>query len=186
MLLTFTTSTTLTNVFSSSSTSATTSKNQPTDVTEAELRWILHTVEKSKSFLCEDKSCSLFRAMFPDSAIAGKMTCGRSKQTYTFNFAIAPFCRQSQQEDLKGRCFSLAFDEADGRLGLVIRYIFQDGSLRTELLDIVPLEDFTSVAIMEVILEVVQKAKLPLRLWVSDSSDSCNAMRGTILSHSIG
>jgi hypothetical protein len=177
------TSAAITNFFPSNSSTASTPKEIGLcnkEATVAELRWIWHSVEKSKSFLCEDQTVSLLQVMFPDSKIAANMSCARSKQVYTLNFAIAPYCRQSQQEDVKGCFFSLSFDEADGRLGIIIRYVSFDGSVRTELLDLVPLVDFTSTALTDVILKAVQDAALPQRLWLTASSDNCNAMRGKL------
>ena len=147
------------------------------------MRWIWHTAEKSKSFLCEDKAADLFKAMFPDSPIAGKMSCGRTKQTYVLNFAIAPFCRKIMLNGLNGRFFTIGFDEADGRLGVVIRYMCEDGSVRTELLGLIPVEKFTARAVADATIKVVQDSKLPFRLWISDSSDNCNAMRGNFYSN---
>lgn len=61
---------------------------------EAELRWVWHTAETSKSFHCEDEASVLFRLMFPDSQIVSLFSCAKDKQSYLLNFAIAPYCRE--------------------------------------------------------------------------------------------
>ena len=94
--------------------------------------------------MCEDKAADLFKAMFPDSTIAGKISCRRTNQTYVLNFAIAPFCQEIMLNDLNGCFFTIGFNEADGRLGVVIQFVCEDGLVRTELLGLIPLEQFTA------------------------------------------
>ena len=83
--------------------------------TAAEICWVWNTALKSKSFNCEDDSAELFQVMFPDSAIGGKFTGSRTKQTYLLNFAIAPFVKinmaKSVCQNAQGSCNSLVFSD---------------------------------------------------------------------------
>lgn len=147
-------------------------------VMEAELRWTLHSVEKSKSFAGEDSAGQLFKLMFPDSGIANEFTCARTKQTYLLHFALSPYFANKMQNELEDRYYSISFDEADGRLAIVVRYVCGDGHVRVELLDLVTLQAFDSKTVVDAVLEAVKGAGLLLKRWISDETDKCNAMRG--------
>ena len=55
----------------------------------------------------------VFRAMFPDSAIAQKMNCGPTKLSYLICFGIAPYFKQQLLNELKeAQCFVISFDES--------------------------------------------------------------------------
>lgn len=149
--------------------------------TSAEIHWVWHTAFKSKSFNCENESAELFQAMFPDSAISKKFTGSRTKQSYLLNFAIGPYVRD---QIAKSICqnpqphYSVAFDEADGLMMIVIRYV-HEGTVFSDMIDLPSLDgDYSSKNCLESIVSAIDNAKLPRRLCVSDFSDSCNAMRG--------
>jgi hypothetical protein len=145
---------------------------------EAELRWVWHSALKSKSFASEDDSADLFRVMFPDSTIAKDFTCGRTKQSYLLNFAIAPYCKEQIFTDIGDNFYSMSFDETDGMMMVVVRYV-SDGVLRTEMLDLVSLQgDFTAANCKSVIVSVIDDYGLPRSHCISGFSDSCNTMRG--------
>lgn len=152
---------------------------------EAELRWAFHTAQTGKSFMCEDKVGDLFRVMFPDSTIAKKFSCGRTKQTYLINFAISPSCQKKIVESVSNRPYSIAFDETDGNMMVVVRYINPvKQEIVTEMLDFVPLEgNFSSENCTKAILSAIDNAQLRRINCISDFSDSCNAMRGGSLSY---
>lgn len=148
---------------------------------KAELRWLLHSAELSKSFASEDKAANLFRAMFPDSNIAKHFSCGRTKQVYLLNFALAPYFRQKIVDALNNSFYSVSFDEADGLMMIMVRYLSEDGDIRTEMLDLVPLNgDFSAANCATIILGAVDKAGLSRKNWISDMSDKCNTMRGVL------
>ena len=146
----------------------------------AELRWAWHTAFKSKSFNAEDDANTLLKNMFPDSQIASKFSCARTKMTYLINFAIAPYCEEKVATSLKDNPYSIAYDEADGYMMVLVRHI-ADGALLNDMLDLVPLNgNFTSENCTKAILSAIDNAHLPRRNCISDCSDSCNTMRGKL------
>ena len=161
-------------------------KDEPThsiqqiNVMKAEILWVWHSASTSKPFHCEDKSAQLLSAMFPDSKIAANISCGKDKQGYILNFAISPYCRQTIIEEMQNCFFSVAFDEADGRLMIVVRYAGGlHGKIRTEMLDFVPMEgQFTAEVTSNVIYSTITESGLLARNWIGDFSDKCNTMRG--------
>lgn len=118
--------------------------------------------------------------MFSDSDIAKIFSCARTKHTYLINFAIAPYCQKKVVESIGKNAYSIAYDEADGFMMIMVRYI-SEGVVRNDVLDLVQLNGkFTSENCTKSILSAVDNAGLPRRLCVSDFSDSCNTMRGEL------
>lgn len=146
---------------------------------EAELRWTLHTVETSKSFNCENEVGDLFKVMFPESQAAQQFTCGRAKQTYLLQYALLPHVTTCLIERLQDKFYSISFDEADGRLAIVVRYINDDGNVSVDLLELVKLEHFDAASIVEAVVSAVRRSGLPFSKCISDETDNCSTMRGT-------
>ena len=148
-------------------------------VMQAELRWVLHTVEANKSFNSEDSVAKLFVAMFCDSEIVKKFSCGRKKAAYLLMFALLPHIKSNIDATLSTRLYSTSFDESDGKMAVVTRSINpDDGAVEINLLDVVALENFTAEASTDAILKAVDNAKLRKSKWIGDESDNCNTMRG--------
>ena len=59
------------------------------EVTYAEIRWVLKTVNWFSMNLL-DYVCDTFQKMFPDNDIATRMKLGRTKATHIANFEILP------------------------------------------------------------------------------------------------
>lgn len=148
-------------------------------IMEAELRWVLHTVEANKSFNSEDNVNQLFMVMFDDSHLAKKFACGRTKSTYLLMFALLPYIKSKIDESLSTSFYSTSFDESDGKMSVVTRSInHEDGAVEINLLDVVALEEFTAEASANSILKAIDTAKLRKSHWIGDESDNCNTMRG--------
>ena len=57
---------------------------------KAETLWFLFTAKHNLAFLNSDHANKLFKEMFPDSEIAKKFACGRTKTTAIVKDALAP------------------------------------------------------------------------------------------------
>ncbi len=57
---------------------------------EAEARWAIFTAKHNIAFLTSDYATKLFCKMFPDSVIAKKFVCGRTKTTAIVKEALVP------------------------------------------------------------------------------------------------
>ena len=75
----------------------------------------------------------VFRAMFPDSAIAQKMNCGPTKLSYLICFGNAPYFKQKLLNELKeAQYFVISFDESlntelhEEQMDFVVRYFNKD------------------------------------------------------------
>lgn len=147
----------------------------------AEIRWAWHTASTSKSFNCEDDCGDLLRNMFTDSDIAKTFTCARTKQSYLVNFAIGPYCQKKIVDSIHNHPYSIAYDEADGFMMVMVRHV-SDGILQNDMLDLVFLDgSFNAESCTKSIVSAIDNAGLSRRACISDSSDSCNTMRGMSL-----
>ena len=82
-----------------------------TDVLKAEVMWTIQTVVNHNSYKSNKTVGALFKAMFPDSKIAEKFTCGERKTAYFTVFGIAEYLRSLIISDIKGY-FVILFDES--------------------------------------------------------------------------
>ena len=73
----------------------------------------MKTVMSPFSYNSATKIANVFRAMFPDSAIAQKLNCGPTKLSYLICFGIASYFKQQLLKELKeAQCYVISFDES--------------------------------------------------------------------------
>ena len=70
-------------------------------VTDTETRWMLKNVLSYFSFRSCNGLSGLFKAMFPDSAVAEKFSLQKDKCAYYFNFGIARHFRSIPIDDVQ-------------------------------------------------------------------------------------
>ena len=79
----------------------------------AEVLWAINVVQKHQSFRSCEGIAALFSSMFPDSSIASKFTCSKSKCAYLTTFGIAPYFKSLIVAKVKlEKNYVLLFDEA--------------------------------------------------------------------------
>ena len=77
-----------------------------------EILWALKCVLSHLLFNSSTDITDIFKAMFPDSAIAQKMKFGPNRLSYLICFCIAPYFRQQLLMELKEtQCFVISFDD---------------------------------------------------------------------------
>ena len=102
---------------STSSTEPEISTNQKTlescviksEVTKAEIIWLLKTVDSGFSIRSNDDLSSMFMTMFPDSAIASQFQMARSKSMYELNHGLAPHFKSILVDTLKSSDIHVIF-----------------------------------------------------------------------------
>uniref|UniRef100_A0A3B1JVS3 HAT C-terminal dimerisation domain-containing protein n=1 Tax=Astyanax mexicanus TaxID=7994 RepID=A0A3B1JVS3_ASTMX len=82
-------------------------------VTAAELTSVYHTVKHSLSYRSEDCGNKLTSAIFPDSEIAKKMSCGRTKAASLVTDVLAPASVESCDKKAHTPFFSVASDASN-------------------------------------------------------------------------
>ena len=69
---------------------ASVSSSKDDDVTDSEILWCLHIVDKYHSMHSEEQTVPLFQRMFKDSAIPDRMKLHEDKMAYVLKYGIAP------------------------------------------------------------------------------------------------
>ena len=78
------------------------------DILRAEILWTMKLCASHYSYKSSDDASRLFAAMFPDSAISTKFTCGERKSNYLMCHGLAPYFKELREQD----AFVLLFDES--------------------------------------------------------------------------
>ena len=93
---------------------ATTGTPQAEKVTVAELTQIFHGVKHHSSYLQQDCSLKVLKAVIDDSDIVRKMSCGRTKAASVVNNVLYPFALEYALEKLRTNLpFSIATDASN-------------------------------------------------------------------------
>lgn len=83
------------------------------DVIRAEIIWCLHRTMSHQSLRSSGNAVELFKLMFPDSGIAGKMQLQKDKIGYLCTFGLGPYFQGELTKELKRtNLFSVSFDES--------------------------------------------------------------------------
>ena len=120
------------------------------DVLKAEILWTLKIVTAHFSYRSCKDSNQLFQAMFPDSAIAQKFTCGEKKAAYMCVFGLGDFFRNELRKNITGH-FVILFDESLNKksqkkqMDIHIRYWVDGVQVTTRFLDSVFLGKFNNL-----------------------------------------
>lgn len=87
------------------------------DILKSEIMWALHNTMSHHSHSSSQSANELFRHMFPDSEIAKRFTCGRTKLSYLTTFGLAPYFTDELSAKLKDSSnFVILFDESFNRV----------------------------------------------------------------------
>ena len=95
-----------------------------------EILWALKSVIDHYSVSSSSNVSALFQIMCPDSAIARKFACGKTKCSYLIKFSLAPYFHSQMMDILSDpKClFSILFDESFNKvlqqeqMDLIMRY----------------------------------------------------------------
>ena len=102
-------------------------------VMKAEVLWVMKSVQSHFSFRASAEVGGLFQNMFPDSAIAKKFACSKTKVNYLICFGIAPYFKEKLLHKVKeAECFTVSFDEAlnkdfqNEQMDVIVHYFHED------------------------------------------------------------
>lgn len=151
------------------------------DVTRAEVLFANFVAEHNLSFLVADCFTKLCKSMFPDSKIATKFSCGRTKTTQIVKRSLSPSLHQDVVQHLQTQPFSMALDESNDRnsdksLAILVRY-FTDRSY-TKFLAMPICNIGTASNIFDHLQQVFLENDIPWSNLVGFVSDNCSVMTG--------
>ena len=117
------------------------------DVTKAEIVWLLKTVDNGFSVRSNDEINEVFSVMFPDSKIASQFRMVRSKAMYEINHGLAPYFKTVLNDTLNVSDIHVySFDESlndvaqTSEMDLYLRYwAINDNHVKVVIMDPVSL-----------------------------------------------
>ena len=103
---------------------------------KAEILWSIKSMMAHLSFNASANIGDLFKKMFPDSEIASKFACGKTKVNYLLCFGIAPFFKEKLLQIVKeAECVKISFDESlnkdfqSEQMDIIVHYFHEDKCL---------------------------------------------------------
>lgn len=158
-------------------------KTEGNEVTNAEMLFTSFLVEHNLPIRSADHAGPLFRAMFPDSKIAKKYSCARTKSTVLIQ-SMANATQQGITSVLQRKPFSLATDgsndSGDSKLyPLVVSYFDEaEGKICTLLLTVLECNDNTGEGIFKMLNAELKDKNISWKNCLSFSCDNANTMMG--------
>ncbi len=154
----------------------------PKTVIEAEAQWALFVAKHNLAFLTSDHATKLFKQMFPDSEIAKKFACGRTKCTAILKEALAPYYHAKAIHNMSSP-FSILIDESNNKVDksciILVRFVDEQlGNVKTRFLDMPVVNIGTARNIFNAVKESLQKFNLDFSNAMAFMSDTANVMKG--------
>ena len=156
-------------------------RQQPRSVIEVETRWATFVAKHNLAFLVSDHATKLFPKTFPDSDIAKKIKCGRTKTTAIVKEALAPHFHTKTIESMS-QPFSIMMDESNDKTNkscMLVRILDQEiGDVRTRFLHM-PIVDVGNAAnLFDALKSSLSNNGLDFTNAISFMSDTTNVMKG--------
>ena len=151
------------------------------DTLRAEVIWTLKMNMSHYSYKSAEDSGSLFQAMFKDSAIAAKFSCGERKANYIMRFGLATHFQKVQLESLHDApAYVLLFDESynpvtkDKQMDVHVRYWSSDCHIATHYMTSVFMGHGRADDLMEHFLVATEKLNMAKVVQVSMDGPNVN------------
>ena len=151
-------------------------------VIEAEVRWATFVAKHNLAFLSSDHATKLFSSMFPDSEIAKKFACGRTKTTAIVKQALAPHYTQKVIQNMSNP-FSIMMDESNDKTDksciILVRVLDPEvGDICTRFLDMPDVNVGTAANLFDALKSSLVKHGLDFNSTIAFMSDTTNVMKG--------
>lgn len=148
----------------------------------SELAFAYHTVKYQLSFLSTDCTAKLHSTLFPDSEIAGKFACSRTKCETLVKNVLAPLSVKVLLDKIANSYFSVTIDastfQGNKVTAILIKYFdFKEGH-QVALLDISDLKNNNAVSTHEYLTSTFEKYKLSWNNVCSFSADNASVNFG--------
>lgn len=152
----------------------------------AEATLAYHAVQHNYSYLSCDCGSKLFKKVFPDSEIAGKFACARTKTEAIINEVLGPHSVKLRLEEMRKLDVLYIGISTDGSnhgsikmFPVLVQYFHPEKGIQHVLLSFESLENETSIRICELLTENLEKHEL-LRKCIAFGGDSCNTNFGGV------
>ena len=151
-------------------------------VIEAETRWSMFVVKHNLAFLSSDHASKLFSQMFPDSDIARKFGCARTKCTAIVKEALSPHFHAKVLQNMSNP-YSIMIDESNDKEDksciILVRVLDAEvGNIKTRFLDMPIVNIGTASNIFSALKASLEKYGLDFSKAMAFMSDTANVMKG--------
>ena len=149
---------------------------------EAEARWSLFIAKHNLAFMASDHANRLFPKMFPDSTIAKKFACGRTKTTAIVKAALSPHFTQKVVASMSNP-FSILMDESNDKTDksciILVRVLDSSrGEVCTPFLDMQVVNIGNAANVFGAMKESLSKYSLGFDKAIAFMSDTTNIKKG--------
>lgn len=151
---------------------------------KAELKIIMRVVEHNLPLKFLDHEARFDQSSFPDSNIAKRITCGRTKGTQIITTILAPASMEEAAAALQVSKYSIIIDEttdisAKQCLGIVARYFWRKHhEVRNRFLGIMEVADETAQGLFTALINHLSRNNISLSNMIGFASDNAAVMRG--------
>ena len=156
--------------------SRTSPNNLDNKAAAAEGAWAFPTAKHQQSFLSNDCTTHLIKAIFSDSDIAKKFTSAKTKTASIITGVLAPFAQKSLLSELGENPFSIAIDASNHNevklFPLVVRFFSAKVGVQVRILDLRSMPCETSQHIMNFICSSLKENGLKLENITSFCADN--------------
>ena len=144
--------------------------------------WSLFIAKHILAFLSSDHSNKLFKEMCPDSKIAKKFACGRTKTIAIVKEAISPDLHKKAVNNLSNP-FSILTDESNDKFNkscIILVRVLDDtvGDVRTRFLDMPVVNVGTALNLFRALKDSLEKHRIDFSKAVVFMSETTNVMKG--------
>ena len=166
-----------------------TCQNEKESVTQSEMRWVTFLVEHNVALLASDH-VSVVKQICPDSDLAKKMSCGRTKATYLLRHGICEelfdrLLQRLRRNESNDTFFSLMLDESNEAgarkfLIILIRYFDEDtNKVKTDIYRLPQIDDGKAATLESVVWNALLADQLPTENLLTIMTDSPAVMTGS-------
>ena len=160
------------------------SQSLKSEIRKAEMLFAASVSLCNITFRSADLLSDLFSKMFPDSAIAQKFACKRSKTNYLIKKSLYLFCQESINKQLMNQNYVILVDESndisdDKLLNINVRFFNHDSkNVETKLLYLEKMIDYSSEGTSKLIKDRLQKLGLSQNKMLAYIADGAHTMNG--------
>lgn len=149
---------------------------------------VYHAVKHHHSFISTDCGIKLDGVIFPDSTVAKKLACGRTKAEALVTEVVAPKSEEivitelTSTDAMKPKYFSLSTDASNMKnrkmFPICLQYFTIDSGIKKKLLDFVEQNDEKSAEIADMLISNLNDKGLEVKNVSAYSADNASVNYG--------
>lgn len=145
-----------------------------------------HTVKHHQSYKVSDCSTKLYRCLFKDSEVAGKISCARTKTEAIVNNVLAPYSLKITKERMEsvnipyvGVCTDGSNHGATKLFPIVTQFFDKEFGISHALIDLKTVPDEKSATISNIVVTALDEMGVKEKC-IAFGGDNCNTNFGGV------